>query len=196
MNDIKQEQQIVQEAPTVEALCSKTLNTKKNIIEHIDAVQKIEKEYFEAEDWQKIYDFIYKSIEDFSQEIKANTVLQLKNHLKAGLGKRVQILNPIQESTFVTFMKEAYPEGKRRKDFTLTLADNSNITEEQILTTLKYISNWCNQNKLSPIQREDIKIMIKMLIKRGNLKYIKQVKSLEGLRKDPSLEKVLKSLQF
>lgn len=191
-NRINEKEMILRSEP----FYNKELNCKKNILECIEVLKNQDKEKVSEEEWQEIYNTIYSSIDKLSEQMKANTVLQLKNQLKAGIGKRVTVLDPIEVNTFVEFFKEAYPEGKRRKDFTWVLADPSKIGEDQILHTLKYISNWCAENRLDGKQKEDIKGMIEKLVKGRNIKYINQVKSLEGLRKDRVLGSYIKSIEI
>lgn len=192
---MKENNVIIEEKNLIEEQSyNKELNCKKNILEYIELLKEQDKEALTKESWQERYNMIYSQIEALSSQIKPNTVVQLKNALKAGIGKRVTTLDPVQQSSFVEFFKQAYPEGKRRKDFTWVLADSSKISDEQILHTLKYISNWCMKNKLDAKQKEDIKVMLVKLTNKGNLKYINQVKSLEGLRKNRALDEYIKNI--
>ena len=116
--------------------------------------------------------------------IKTNTVMYLKNQLKAQLGKLVKEKDPKPVNYFIEFFKEAYPANFRKKDFTWVLMDINKITDEQIWTTLAYINRWSlkdKNNKLDDNQKKDIIKMVELLIKRNNIKYVNQVKSLEKL---------------
>lgn len=177
-----------------EKLYDKELNCKKNILEYIEVMQKLKKETFEEEKWQELYEDIYESIEKLSQSIKPNTVVQLQKELQAVFRKRVIVIATKETNEFIEFFKEAYPPGKRRKDFTWVIAEPSKISEEQILQTLKYISNWCVENRLNENQKKDTLEMLAKLNKKGSLKYINQVKSLEGLRKVRELSMYIKTM--
>lgn len=172
----------------------KELNCKKNILEYIASLQKIKKEELAEGQWQELYDEIYESIEKMSTVIKANTVVQLQKELQAVFRKRVSIMAPKETNEFVEFFKEAYPPGKRRKEFTWVLAEPDKISEEQILHTLKYISNWCSDNRLNDNQKKDILVMLKKLNQKRSTKYINQVKSLEGLRKVRELSEYIRTM--
>ncbi len=58
--------------------------------------------------------------------------------------------------------------------------DINKIAEEQIWTTLIYINGLCLKDnyKLNKEQKEDIIKMVELLVKKNNIKYINQVKSL------------------
>lgn len=164
-------------------LYEKDLNSKKNILEYIEITKVLKNNNVTSEQLQETYIFIYNSIEDMASNIKANTILHLKNQLKAQLGKYVKEKDPRPINYFIEFFKEAYPSDNRRKDFTWVLMDINKITEEQIWNTLTYINAWClkNNNRLNENQKEDILEQVKVLISKNNLKYINRVKSLEGL---------------
>lgn len=173
---------------------NKELDCKKHILEYIGEVQKISKETYTEEIWQEIYDDIYDSIDKLSASIKPNTVVQLQKELKAVFRKRIEIIVPKEVNEFVEFFKEAYPPGKRRKDFTWVIAEPSKISEEQILHTLKYISNWCNENRLNEHQKKDTLEMLKKLNSKGSTKFINQVKSLVGLRQVREFSMYIKTM--
>lgn len=173
---------------------NKELNCKKHILEYIAEVQKISKDTYTEGVWQEVYDNIYDSIDKLSASIKPNTVVQLQKELTAVFRKRIEVMAPKEVNEFVEFFKEAYPPGKRRKDFTWVIAEPSKISEEQILHTLKYISNWCTENRLSDNQKKDILEMLKKLNSKGSTKFINQVKSLEGLRKVRELSMYIKTM--
>ena len=177
-----------------EKLYGKELNCKKHILEYIAVVQKIGKEDLSESKWQEIYEYIYDSIEKLSTSIKPNTVVQLQNELSSALRKRVIIVASREVNEFIEFFKEAYPPGKRRKEFTWVLAEPSKITPEQILQTLKYISNWCKDNRLSENQKKDTLDMLKKLNESGNVKYINQVKSLVGIRQVRELSQYVQKM--
>ncbi|MEG0353621.1 MAG: hypothetical protein RR525_08730 [Cellulosilyticaceae bacterium] len=173
---------------------NKPLNCKKHILEYIAEVQKISKETYNEAEWQGIYEHIYDSIDGLRDSIKANTVVQLQKELKAVFRKRIEIIVPKEINEFVEFFKEAYPPGKRRKDFTWVVADPNKISEEQILQTLKYISNWCNENRLNDDQKKDTLAMLKKLNAKGGTKFINQVKSLVGLRQVREFSMYIKTM--
>lgn len=166
-----------------EKLYNKELNCKKNILEYIDITKVLIKEKADIYQIESTYNFIYNSIDKMSDQIKPNTIMYLQNQLKAQLGKYVSIKEPKIESTFIQFFKEAYPEGNRRKDFTWVLMDINRIADEQIWNTLIYINRECLKNdlRLSSEEKEDIIKMIEKLVKKNNIKYINQVKSLNRL---------------
>ena len=162
---------------------NKELNCKKNILEYIDIMKILKKSDFTEEEIQNTYNFIYDSIDDMADKIKPNTIMYLKNQLKAQLGKFVSVKDPKKENGFIKFFKKAYPENNRRKDFTWVLMDINKISEEQIWTTLTYINRECLKNniRLNGDEKSDIIKIIEKLIAKNNIKYINQVKSLEKL---------------
>jgi len=166
-----------------EKLYNKELNCKKNILEYIDITKILKKENIEPEKIQETYNLIYDSIDKMADEIKPNTIMYLQNELKAQLGKYVTIKEPKIENTFIKFFKEAYPANTRRKDFTWVLMDINNIAEEQIWTTLIYINREYigKRIRLSSEEKSDIIKMIVKLVKKNNIKYINQIKSLSKL---------------
>ena len=175
--------------------CSSPLETKKKILDHIEAVRKIPVTELEEQEWQELYNFIYLSIEKLKEKVKPNTVHFLKTQLKSALAKRVLELDPVEEDPFVIFLKEAYPEKDRDKRFLLALADPTKMPDEHILVTLKYISNEMQTGyKIDSKERASIRTKIEQLRSRRNLKALKQIKSLEGLRRDSSLEKYIRKL--
>ena len=166
-----------------EKLYNKELNCKKNILEYIDITKILKKENIDPEKIQDTYNFIYDNIDKMADKIKPNTVMFLQNQLKAQLGKYVVVKEPKIENTFIKFFKEAYPAENRRKDFTWVLMDINNIVEEQIWTTLIYINREYvgNRIRLSSEEKSDIIKMIVKLVKKNDIKYINQIKSLSKL---------------
>jgi hypothetical protein len=164
-----------------EKLFGKELNTKKNILEYISITKVLKQDDVPSEMIQDTYNFIYNRIEELGSVVKVNTKLYLKNQLKAQLGKYVKEKDPKPINHFIEFFKEAYPANNRRKDFTWVLMDISKITDEQIWTTLAYINAWClkEDNILNENQKKDIIKMVELLVKRNNIKYINNVRSLE-----------------
>jgi len=163
-------------------LYNKELNCKKNILEYIGITKVLKQGNVTSEQIQDTYNLIYNSIEEMGSTIKTNTVMYLKNQLKAQLGKLVKEKDPKPVNYFIEFFKEAYPANFRKKDFTWVLMDINKITDEQIWTTLAYINRWSlkdKNNKLDDNQKKDIIKMVELLIKRNNIKYVNQVKSLE-----------------
>jgi hypothetical protein len=167
-----------------ERIYGKELNTKKAILEYIELVKVLKEDKVPKELIQDTYNLIYNSIEDMSSIIKVNTKLHLRNQLKAQLAKYVEDKDPKPVNHFIEFFKEAYPEGTRRKDFTWVLEDIKKITEEQIWTTIAYINAWqLKGNVLSEPQKKDTIKMIELLVSKGNIKYINQLRSLEKFLK-------------
>ncbi|NFO03318.1 hypothetical protein FDB23_04175 [Clostridium botulinum] len=166
-----------------EKIYNKELNCKKNVLEYIEMMKILKKSNATEEEFQENYNFIYDSIDAMADKIKPNTIMYLKNQLKAKIGKYVPIKDPQKENGFIEFFKKAYPENNRRKDFTWVLMDINKISEEQIWTTLTYINRECLKNncRLSSAQKSDIIKVVEKLIAKNNLKYINQVKSLEKL---------------
>lgn len=166
-----------------EKLYNKELNTKKNILEYIEITKALKNGNADVYQIETTYNFIYKSIDNMSDTIKANTIMYLKNNLKSQLGKYVTVKDPKKENNFIKFFKEAYPEGHRRKDFTWVLMDINKIAEEQIWTTLTHINRECltNNRMLTSQDKEDIIEMVQKLVNKNNLKYINQLKSLDKL---------------
>ena len=166
-----------------EKLYNKELNCKKNILEYIDITKILKKENIDPEKIQDTYNFIYDNINKMASQIKPNTIMYLQNELKAQLGKYVMIKEPKIENTFIKFFKEAYPAETRRKDFTWVLMDINNIVEEQIWNTLIYINRSYigNSVRLSSEEKSDIIKMVIKLVKKNDIKYINQIKSLSKL---------------
>lgn len=162
----------------------KDLNSKKNIIEYIDIVRMlIKNENLSQEQLKDTYNYIYEHIEGLKDCIKPNTMMFLKNSLKAQLGKNVKEKDPKQMNHFIEFFKEAYPENYRRNDFTWVLMDINKISEEQIWTTLVYINRECLNNNLSldSNQKKDIVGIIEMGVSKNNIKFINKIRSLRKL---------------
>jgi hypothetical protein len=166
-----------------EKLFNKELNTKKNILEYIEITKILKQGNIPEEMIQDTYTFIYNAIDKMGGTIKVNTKLHLKNQLKAQLGKYVKEKDPKPINHFIEFFKEAYPANNRRKDFTWVLLDVSKITDEQIWTTIAYINAWSlkEENRLDESQKKDIVEMVKLLVRRNNIRYINNVRSLEKL---------------
>ena len=166
-----------------ENLYNKELNTKKNILEYIEMTGVLVKEKADIYAIESTYNFIYRKIDEMATKIKPNTIMFLQNKLKEKLGKFVSMKDPKAQSTFLEFFKEAYPKGERRKDFTWVLIDIKNISEEQIWNTLKYINRECLNEDLflDDEEIEDIIKEIEKLVKKNNIKYINDVKSLSTL---------------
>lgn len=168
----------------LEVLYNKELSSKKTVLECAEIV-KNNKDNLNEEQLQEVYKIIYKSIEAMNTSVKPNTIMFLKNQLKAILGKLVKEKDPKEINHFIEFFKAAYPAGNRKKDFTWVLMDIRKITDEQIWTTLTYINAWCLQDKnnnLTEAQKEDIIKMAEVLVNRGSLKYINQLKSFSKLQ--------------
>lgn len=160
----------------------RVLNTKKSILEYIEEAKKLVKEGCTAQQMAEIYKEIYDAIEAMSDTVKTNTIVFLKNELKKSLGKYQPVDPNAKTDYFMEFFKEAYPEGKRRKDYTYTLVDPSKITVDQIIQTLKYINTYCKDNRISQDEKQAIIPMMERVAKTDSLKHINQVRSMEYLR--------------
>lgn len=158
------------------------LNTKKVILEYIIEAQQMGKEGTDPLRMEEIYKEIYDAIEVMSSNVKPNTIMFLKNELKKGIGKYQPIDPEAKIDYFMEFFKQAYPEGKRRKEYTYTLVDPSKITVDQIVQTLKYINSYCKENRISQDEKKAILPMIEKVAKTDSLKHINQVRSMEYLR--------------
>ena len=161
----------------------KELNSKKSILEAIEAIKPLAKNGLDGEKIQEIYTIINKSIEEKNTLVKANTIMYLKNQLKSGLGKYVSNKDPQEVNHFLDFFKEAYPANNRRVGYTRVINDFSIITNEQIWETLTFINRIVIKTKrrLSEDEKQDIIKNINNLLKSGKIEYINQVKSLEKL---------------
>lgn len=163
-------------------LCgSKKLDSKNNLLDYLDTVRKLKAGCLSDLQLQETYNYIEQWIEKLKGSVKPNTVLYLKKVLNEKLGRYVPSKTVKQENQFLKFFIEAYPKDKRNREYTWVLVDLDRINEGQMLHTLKYINGWCFKNKLTGSEKKDIIAMIKKLVAGGNLKYINQVRSLEGL---------------
>ena len=125
----------------LEQLYGKNLETKKDVLEYIERTKILKGEGVPQELIDDTYKLIDESIDNMKSKVKPNTIMFLKNTLKSSLGKLVKEKKENKpESGFIKFFKKAYPEGKRNRNFTYVLMDNSKISAEQIWTTLTYIN--------------------------------------------------------
>jgi hypothetical protein len=164
-------------------LYNKELNSKKTILEYIEITGILKKQDANEKQLEDTYNFIYGKIDDLKEVIKPNTAMYLKNRLKAQLGKYVAEKDPMPRNEFIEFLKQAYPENARRKDFTWALMDVNKISEEQAWNTLTYINRECLSNNLmltNPQRKEIIKV-IENTIKKNNIKYVNKIRSLKPL---------------
>jgi ribosomal protein L19 len=166
-----------------EKLYNKKLNCKKHILEYIDMTRVLKKGNVSEDQIKDTYNYIYDNIEGLKETIKPNTMMFLKNSLKSQLGKYVKENDPKPVNYFIEFFKEAYPENKRRKDFTWVLMDIDNISEEQTWTTLTYINKELLNNDLSlnSNQIKDIVEVIEKSVRKNNIKFINKIRSLKQL---------------
>ena len=169
-------QQLLQE------VYGKELNTKKNILEYIDKVRELSKNDLEEKNTKDTYIFIEKSIQDMSVSVKPNTIVFLKNELKSKLGKYSGAAVG-RENSFLTFFKQTYEDAKKTREYTFVMADITKIREQQIIDTLKTINAYCFKNKLTQSEKKDTMVMIERLVDGQNIRYINQLRSMEGLRK-------------
>lgn len=160
----------------------KEINSKKHILEYIDVIRVLKKEILSESQLKDTYNYIYEHIEGLKDSIKPNTMMFLKNALKAQLGKYVKEIDPKQLNHFMEFFKLAYPENYRRSDFTWVLMDVNKISEEQIWTTLVYINRECltNNLRLNAQQKKDIVEIIEIGVNKKNIKFINKVRSLKS----------------
>lgn len=164
-------------------LYGKELNSKKTILEYVELTGVLKKQNASESQLEETYNFIYGKIEGMKELIKPNTAMYLKNRLKAQLGKYVAEKDPVPKDEFIEFLKQAYPENARRKDFTWALMDINSISEEQAWNTLTYINRECLNNnlRLSNPQKKAIIKVIENTARKNNLKYINKVRSLKPL---------------
>ena len=91
------------------ALYNKELNTKKNVLEYIDALRVLKKvDEIDYDQMQSVYDFVYESINNMHESIKPNTIMYLKNELKKQIGKYVFNKEPDKVNYFIEFYKFIY----------------------------------------------------------------------------------------
>ena len=167
----------------LKTLYNKELDCKKNILECIDVLNELKKQNVPQDKIQGVYTLVYKSIDNMAKVVKPNTIMFLKNKLKAQLGKLVLEKDPKPVNYFIKFFEEAYPKNNRRKDFTWVMMDINKISDEQIWTTLTYINRRYLTDKIEITNNEkkDILKVLGFLVKRNNIKYINQLKSLENV---------------
>lgn len=160
----------------------KEMNCKKHLIEYID-IMKVLKKNLSEDQLKESYKYIYEHIEGLKDCIKPNTMMFLKNSLKAQLGKYVKDKDPKQVNHFIEFFEKAYPKNYRRSDYTRVLMDLNTISEEQIWTTLTYINRECLSGNLSlnSNQKKDIIGIIELSVRKNNIKFINMIRSLKKL---------------
>lgn len=181
-----------------EKLYNKELTTKKNMLEYIDTLKILKKrEEIDYDQMQSVYDFVFEKIKDMKASIKPNTAMYLKNELKKQIGKYVFEKDQKEENHFLEFFHEAYPIKMRRKDFTWVLMDIERISNEQILTTLKYINFCCIKGAtLSEDEKKDIIREVERLVRRKRVKDINDVRSLDTLNKELGIKIISKKDTF
>ena len=170
----------------LEKLHGKSLETKKDILEYIEKTRILKEEGVPQELIDDTYKLIDESIDSMKSKVKPNTIMFLKNNLKSSLGKLVkEKLENKTESTFIKFFKRAYPEGKRNRNFTYVLMDNSKISAEQIWTTLTYINRQYLKNNLtlSNSEKKEVIGMIQKMLDKKDIKYVNQIKSMDKFLK-------------
>ncbi len=179
----------------LEKVYGKPLTTKKNILEYIDVIKKLSKETLDVNSTKASYKLIEEAISQMSEQVKPNTIVFLKNELKAKLGKfsGVQVG---RENAFLNFFKQTYAEAKKTKEYTWVLADLTKIREQQILDTLKTVNAYCFKNKLTQGEKKDIYVMIERIVDGQNVRYINQVRSMEGIRKAFRIKIIEENEQF
>ncbi len=158
------------------------LTTKKSILEYMDKLKKLSKTDLDEEQLKASYTLIEEAIKGMSEQVKPNTIVYLKNELKTKLGK-YSGMQVGRENAFLNFFKETYETAKKTKEYTWALADLTKIREQQILDTLKTINTYCFKNKLTQGEKKDILPMIERIVDTQNVRYINQLRSMEGIRK-------------
>ena len=158
------------------------LTTKKSILEYMDKLKKLSKTTLDEELLKASYNLIEEAIKAMSEQVKPNTIVYLKNELKTKLGK-YSGMQVGRENAFLNFFKETYDTAKKTKEYTWVLADLTKIREQQILDTLKTINTYCFKNKLTQGEKKDIYPMLERIVDTQNVRYINQLRSMEGIRK-------------
>ena len=181
-----------------EKLYNKELNTKKHMLEYIEITKILKKGNVDENQIIETYNYIYDHIEKLKTSIKPNTMMYLKNTLKSQLGKYVKEKDPKPINYFIEFFKEAYPEYKRRKDFTRVLNDLNSISEEQLWTTLTHINRECLNNDLNldSNQIKDIVEVVENAVKKNNVKFITKLRSLYLLTDQLNITIVFEGQRF
>lgn len=172
------------EKELLEKLYGKELNTKNNILEYIELVKILKQEGIPQELIENTYELINTSIDEMKSKVKPNTIMFLQNKLKDQFRKLIVIKHETKvDNNFIKFFKRAYPEGKRNRNFTYVLIDNSKISAEQIWTTLTFINRGCIKQQLfiTLDEKKDIIEMIEKLVAKKDIKYINQLKSMDKL---------------
>lgn len=172
------------EKELLEKIFGKKLDTKNNILEYIDLVKILKQEGVPQELLEGTYNLINDSISEMKVKVKPNTIMFLQNKLKDQFRKVITIKKEVKvDSTFIKFFKRAYPEGKRNRNFTYVLIDESKASADQIWTTLTYINRGCIKQEifLTNPEKNDIIVMIEKLVAKNDIKYINQVKSMDKL---------------
>lgn len=161
----------------------KILNTKKSILDQIEVVKNDEKQGMNEAELIVLYNEIDDAIEAMRPIVKTNTIMFLKNQLKNNLGKYEPLEKQLEVDYFIEFFKQAYPPGKRRKEFTWVVTDKNRITIDQILETLKFINAYSMKKKLTKEEKLAILPMIERIAYTDSMVHINQLRSLEQLRK-------------
>lgn len=159
------------------------LDTKKAILKYIDRVREsIKEDKLDEKQILESYTLIEHHIMSMNQVVKPNTIVYLKNELRLKLGKFVHNQST-SENEFVSFFKKTYENEVKTKAYTWVLSDLTKIKDQQILDTLKTINVYCFKQKLTVDQKKDIYPMIERIIDGQNIRYINQIRSMEGIRK-------------
>ena len=174
----------LKEKELLQKLYGKELNTKNNILEYIDLIKVLKQEGVPQDLIEGTYKLINSSIEEMKSKVKPNTIMFLQNKLKDQF-RKVMVIKQEQkvDNNFIKFFKRAYPQGKRNRNFTYVLIDNSKISAEQIWTTLTFINRGCIKQQLFITLDEKIDIIdaIEKLVAKKDIKYINQLKSMDKL---------------
>ncbi|MGL4363002.1 MAG: hypothetical protein ACRCSG_07050 [Cellulosilyticaceae bacterium] len=157
--------------------------TKKNILDKIEEAKKEVKKGINAEEVERIYADISDNIKTLTGTIKPNTIIYLQTNLHNALSKHLPQQPEEKKNYFISFFKQAYPEGKRDKSFTWVLVDQNKITLDQIVETLKVVNTYCLKERLPKEATQDLLPMIEKVAKTDSLRHINQIRSMEGIRK-------------
>lgn len=168
----------------LEKLSGKKLDTKNNILEYIELSRVLKQEGVPQELIENTYNLISDAINDMKPKVKANTVMFLQNKLKDQFKKLISFKKENKiDSTFIKFLKRAYPEGQRNRNFTYVLIDEDKASAEQMWDTIAYINRGCIKQEifLTNPEKNDIIVIVERLVEKNDIKYVNQIKSMDKL---------------
>lgn len=165
-------------------LAVQSLTTKKNVLEYIEAARKFAKEEaLDTAQVKAIYNFIDEQIEAMHTTVKVNTLVYLKNELRTKLGKFAEIKKG-EDNAFLKFYKQTFANQVKTKEYTYAMVDLSRLSDQSVLETLKTINTFCLKARLTAEEKQDIMPMIKRIVDTQSLRFINQLRSMEGIRKN------------